>query len=142
MTNKIGIDEQIANVQRALDACEKSGFPPYDLQAILASLRELKRIKDMRGELPEEPECVTKMRRLGDNPVWWTENTTLKYIDTLLTLLAAERVKSELHIVFDGPPSHNAPIFIEVETADGKSINAGKWEQRGEYWHLIIGGDK
>jgi hypothetical protein len=132
----IPIDDQIAYVHKLVHG----GAKRTDLIGVLASLEELKRIREV--QVPDEPECVTKMRRLGDNPVWWTENTTLKYIDTLLTLLAAERVKSELHIVFDGPPSHNAPIFIEVETADGKSINAGKWEQRGEYWHLIIGGDK
>ena len=44
----------------------------------------------------------------------------------------------ELHIVFDGPPGPEAGRFVEVETSDGKSINAGRWEQRGNYWHLII----
>lgn len=60
-------------------------------------------------------------------------------------LLAAERAKQwpeELHIVFDGPPSPEGCRFVEVETPDGKSTNTGKWEQRGDYWHLIIGGDK
>jgi hypothetical protein len=43
-----------------------------------------------------------------------------------------------INIIFDGPPSHNAPRFIEVETDDGKSINAGEWIQYGNYWKLRI----
>jgi len=45
------IDEQIANVERAIAACEKGGFPPYDLRAILASLERLKAIDN--AEVPE-----------------------------------------------------------------------------------------
>lgn len=45
---------------------------------------------------------------------------------------------SPVHIVFDGPPSHESGRFIEVEDSDGVSINAGRWEQRGDFWHLII----
>lgn len=39
-------------------------------------------------------------------------------------------------IVFDGPPSHDSGRFVEVETADGKSVSAGEWKQDGEYWNL------
>lgn len=43
------------------------------------------------------------------------------------------------HIVFDGPPSHDGPRFIEVETPDGKSVNAGEWRERPDgYWELVI----
>ena len=51
-------------------------------------------------------------------------------------------LEAELHIVFDGPPSHESGRFVEVETADGNGMNVGRWEQRGNYWHLIIGGKK
>ncbi len=45
----------------------------------------------------------------------------------------------ELHIVFDGPPSHESGRFVEVETADGKSINAGEWRKRPDgLWALVI----
>lgn len=52
----------------------------------------------------------------------------------------AEKVEpvAEVHVIFDGPPSHESGRFVECENADGKSINAGRWEQRGRYWHLII----
>jgi len=49
----------------------------------------------------------------------------------------AER-KQEIHLVFDGPPEHVAGRFVEAENSAGESISVGRWEQRGEYWHLII----
>jgi len=43
------------------------------------------------------------------------------------------------HIVFDGPPDHNGPRFIEVETPEGKSVNAGEWRRRPDnLWELVI----
>jgi len=43
------------------------------------------------------------------------------------------------HIVFDGPPSHDGPRFVEVETPEGKSVNAGEWRERPDgYWELVI----
>lgn len=45
----------------------------------------------------------------------------------------------ELHIVFDGFPSHDGPRFIEVEDESGKSINAGEWRRRDDgFCELII----
>lgn len=44
-----------------------------------------------------------------------------------------------LHIVFDGPPEHEAGRFVEVETPDGRSINAGEWRERPNgFWELVI----
>lgn len=43
-----------------------------------------------------------------------------------------------VHIVFDGPPGPESGRFIETETPDGKGIGIGRWEQKGDYWHLII----
>ena len=48
---------------------------------------------------------------------------------------------AELHIVFDGPPGPEAGRFVEVEDAQGRSINAGAWRQRADgYWELVING--
>lgn len=47
-------------------------------------------------------------------------------------------VEGEIHILFDGPPSHESGRFIETENAKGEGISVGRWEQRGDYWHLII----
>lgn len=47
---------------------------------------------------------------------------------------------TEIHVVFDGPPGPDAGRFVEVEDANGKSISVGRWEQRGNYWRLIING--
>ena len=43
-----------------------------------------------------------------------------------------------INIIFDGPPGHDSGRFVEVETDDGKSINAGEWIQDGNYWKLRI----
>lgn len=44
-----------------------------------------------------------------------------------------------VNIIFDGPPSHEGGRFIEVETDDGKSINAGEWLKRDDgLWALRI----
>jgi len=51
----------------------------------------------------------------------------------------ADLTQPEIHIVFDGPPGTEAGRFVEVENAAGRSIWIGRWEERGGYWHLIIG---
>lgn len=44
-----------------------------------------------------------------------------------------------IDIVFDGPPSHEAGRFVEVEDATGASIRLGDWVQRDDgYWVLRI----
>jgi len=44
-----------------------------------------------------------------------------------------------LDIVFDGPPSHEAPRFVEVENEQGCSVRAGEWVEREDgYWVLRI----
>jgi hypothetical protein len=40
---KISVDEQIANAERVSESCRNIGIVPYDTDAILASLRRLKR---------------------------------------------------------------------------------------------------
>ena len=46
---------------------------------------------------------------------------------------------SAINIVFDGPPGPEAGRFVEVETDDGKSINAGEWIKRPDgLWALRI----
>lgn len=46
-----------------------------------------------------------------------------------------------IDIVFDGPPGHMSGRFVEVENADGRSIRAGEWIDRGDgFWALRLGG--
>jgi len=48
-------------------------------------------------------------------------------------------MKKAINIIFDWPPSHDSGRFVEVETDDGKSINAGKWVEREDgLWALRI----
>ena len=42
----------------------------------------------------------------------------------------------QVFVCFDGPPGPECGRFVEVETADGKSVRAGEWEQEGDYWYL------
>ena len=50
-------------------------------------------------------------------------------------------MESALHIVFDGPPSHDGGRFVEVETPDGKSVRAGEWHERADgLWELRLRG--
>lgn len=47
--------------------------------------------------------------------------------------------RGELHIVFDGPPDHHAPRFVECEDAAGKSVNAGEWRKRtDDLWEIVV----
>lgn len=55
--------------------------------------------------------------------------------DTLPLYTAVERV----HIIFDGPPSHESGRFVEVENDAGASIRAGEWIERPDgLWDLVI----
>lgn len=47
-------------------------------------------------------------------------------------------MEPKLHIVFDGPPGPEGGRFVEVESPFGRSIRAGKWEQRGKFWVLVL----
>ena len=50
-----------------------------------------------------------------------------------------EATGSAINIIFDGPPGPESGRFVEVETDDGKSINAGEWIERPDgLWGLRI----
>jgi len=64
-------------------------------------------------------------------------------IARLESQLTIERKKGAnrmfINIIFDGPPSHEAGRFVEVETDDGRSIKVGEWVERLHgYWALRI----
>ena len=51
---------------------------------------------------------------------------------------------TSINIVFDGPPSHEGPRFVEVESGEGRSIRVGRWEPHPEHegmWRLRITAD-
>lgn len=42
-----------------------------------------------------------------------------------------------IDIVFDGPPSHESPRFVEVESPAGRGIRFGEWVERPDgFWAL------
>lgn len=50
-----------------------------------------------------------------------------------------EDEREELRFVFDGPPGPECGRFVECETPDGRSVNAGTWHDRGDgYWELRV----
>jgi hypothetical protein len=41
--------------------------------------------------------------------------------------------------VFDGPPGREGGRFVEVEDADGRSVEVGEWvEEPGGTWALVL----
>jgi hypothetical protein len=45
----------------------------------------------------------------------------------------------EIHVVFDGPPETESGRFVEVETADGRGVAAGRWLHRPDgLWALVL----
>jgi hypothetical protein len=47
--------------------------------------------------------------------------------------------RRELHIVFDRLPCPEGSTFVEVEDAQGKSVNVGEWRVRKDgYAELVI----
>ncbi|WP_312903765.1 hypothetical protein [Stutzerimonas nitrititolerans] len=57
----------------------------------------------------------------------------------LLVAVKRQADPQELRIVFDGPPGPEAGRFVEVENADGFSVNAGEWKQRADgLWELVL----
>lgn len=49
--------------------------------------------------------------------------------------------RNEIHIIFDGPPSHESGRFVEVETPGGKPISVGEWVERSDgLWALVVKG--
>lgn len=52
---------------------------------------------------------------------------------------SSEAGQDAVHVVFDGPPSHEAPRFVECETPNGRGYCAGEWRDRGDgFWELVI----
>lgn len=44
-----------------------------------------------------------------------------------------------LKVIFDGPPGAEPGRFVEVEREDGRSVNAGEWEDLGNgMWALCL----
>lgn len=58
--------------------------------------------------------------------------------ERLRALLGIEEGQ-HVDIVFDGPPSHQGPRFIEVEDVQGNSISIGHWVWRPDgFWVLRL----
>ena len=39
--------------------------------------------------------------------------------------------------MFDGPPSHEAGRFVEIEDDNGRSVKVGEWRQRANGWWAL-----
>jgi hypothetical protein len=57
----------------------------------------------------------------------------------ILESVMKQAFRQPINIIFDGPPGPESGCFVEVETDDGKSLNAGEWKQRTDgLWSLRI----
>lgn len=54
----------------------------------------------------------------------------------MMVMPTTRTVSERVFVVFDGPPSHEAGRFVEVETADGKGRGGIAWTERDGYWLL------
>ena len=67
--------------------------------------------------------------------------TTIKeiYAKAVEGLSIAPFAAEPINIIFDGPPGPESCSFVEVETDNGKGINAGEWIERPDgLWALRI----
>lgn len=72
-------------------------------------------------------------RKYADNTHGPACATALAKADAILALLSEPPVEARaVHLVFHDFPSHEPAQFIEAETPDGKSINAGEWRKRDD----------
>ena len=51
-------------------------------------------------------------------------------------LVAGQLAACALVLVLDGPPGPDGGRFVDVETADGRSVMAAAWRQRDGLWRL------
>jgi len=50
-----------------------------------------------------------------------------------------DRIGDYIDVVFDGPPDHHMPRFVELEDSLGHSMRLGEWVERGDgTWSLRI----
>lgn len=69
----------------------------------------------------------------------WAEIKSLRAKNKQLRKELRQQIGQPINILFDGPPSNFGGRFIEVETDDGQSINAGEWiKHGGDMWALRI----
>lgn len=75
----------------------------------------------------------------GDLEAGETFETAIAAWNTRTPPPTSADVVERVHVVFDGPPGPEAGRFVECETPDGRSINAGDWHKRADgLWELCI----
>lgn len=45
-------------------------------------------------------------------------------------------------IRFENSPPHIGGRFVDVEDLSGRSIRLGEWKRDGEYWLLVVAGQR
>lgn len=102
-----------------------------------------------RGDYPAKPLGNIAVEQVGDDVKLAFDKGQLRNIE-MLTMTDARKLHAllsqvvepggrRIDIVFDGPPSHESGRFVEVEDADGRSIEVGDWIHRDDhYWVLRL----
>ena len=112
------------------EGCCACATPPYDDEVV----------HDRNGS-PRCPRCYVA---LGGSPMTASERSELA-ADFAGPLALQSRpadnagLVGEVRVVFDGSPGPEGARFVECETPDGHSINAGEWVERADgLWELRI----
>jgi hypothetical protein len=76
-------------------------------------------------------EITQRYKEIEYKPLGRMEKIALRELMTLLTRRTQPSAgEGNLHIIFDGPPSHESGRFVEVENDAGASVRAGEWVER------------
>lgn len=88
-----------------------------------------------KGWVPPQIEKVLQQQR-GKGRTKKAESQIRK--EDTQKVVDSSKIDRRIRVIFDGPPGHNPGRFVDVENHEGKSINAGDWVQRCNYWELRI----
>lgn len=134
-------DQALALERRAITAESRANALALKLQASEAECRErLARNQELSAALCK---AEAHVRELEDRLAITENSRNSNHEKRLIAESEARALRDQLSretvdVLFDGPPSHESGRFVECEDGQGKSIRAGEWSQRGEYWVLSI----
>jgi len=139
MSDKTSAEAMAAARKVCVDDAARTGVSAEDVDYFDSDLiRDIARA--IEAALEERDETI---RTLCEEHDRFVERLPYHPTDRVVGILARvaelEEVGTTVNVVFDGPPSHESGRFVEVETLDGRSVNAGKWiEGPDGLWYLQL----
>lgn len=101
--------------------------------------------ESLAKNLPESPETTVCIRKLLESKEAAVRSLVEQEAETHVPCDETsdgvpEPIDDEqkfIDVVFDGPPSAESGRFVEVENAQGQSINIGQWVDRGDGYRVL-----